>query len=150
MRTKALFAAILPIAFGLSACGSDPEPAEIDGSGFDTQADTSVAYPEAPLNARGTIDYQGSYSQRGSDGAGRTITLGANDGYTIRNADGTETSGTFNWYSDNSRILIQEDGENQVYAVADGYLYRLSDENAPLNGAPTSDTAYTRIDSPGG
>ena len=144
MNTKIYLAALAPLAIALAGCGGDAAEPTVDDTTTATQADATVAYPEAPLDARGMLDYQGTYSMNAADGTTRSITLGPDDTYTIANADGTNSTGTFNWYSDNSRILIKENGENQVYAVADGYLYRLADENAPLNGTVTADMAYSR------
>lgn len=149
MNTRILLASLAPIALGLAACGgNDTAEPTVDDTAATTPADTAVAYPEAPLDARGSVDYAGTYTQKAADGTTRSIVLGPDDGYTITNADGSTSTGTFNWYSDNSRILIKEGGTNEVYAVADGYLYRLADENAPLNGAVTAGNAYTKVNTP--
>ena len=149
MRTirTALFAA--PLALALAACG-DTDTAETELAEGPSPAnvelpDVPVTYPEVPLNARSTVDYQGTYSQTTPQGQ-RMVTLGDDDTYVMRDETGAETRGTFNWYSDNSRILIREDGETQVYAIADGALYRMADENAPTTGPMTAEQAYMRDD----
>ena len=150
------FAAAAPLALALAACGGSDEtaaPAD-DGMATTTSANTptmqpdGTAYPQVALDARSTVDYQGSYELREPDGRTSTLTLGDNDSYTMRGADGTESQGTFNWYSDNSRILIRENGETQVYAVADGALYRMRDENQSVENAANPGNAYMRVGDP--
>ncbi|WBY17238.1 hypothetical protein PF049_03500 [Erythrobacteraceae bacterium WH01K] len=147
MKTLTRLGLAAPLALALAACGGAETDERVvdDGTtaGVDVDVpEVDVEYPEVPVDARGTVDYQRTYTNAGSAGGASSITLGANDSYTMVGADGTETTGTFNWYSDNSRILIRENGESQVYAVADGALYRLADENADPNGARDAGTTY--------
>lgn len=146
---------LLAAPLALSACGDS----EVDDRVVDTGDSDAVEvnlpatqpdYPLVPADARSTVDYQGTYSQRTADGRERTIMLGEGDTFTMRDEDGVESSGTYNWYSDNSRILIKRNGENEVYAIADGALYRLADENAPTTGPFTEDAIYRRVVGPGG
>lgn len=154
MRTRIVLAAIATLSLGLAACG-DENPVDervVDTSGeVQTPADVElpnvpVERPEVAVDARNTVDYAGTYAQQTPDGGQRTITLNEDDTYTIRDASGVETSGTYNWYSDNSRILIREDGETQVYAIADGAIYRMADENAPTTGPMTDVQTYIRVE----
>ena len=144
-------------ALALAACSPEandpderivdtPDPNAVDVNLPATQPD----YPLVPADARSTVDYTGDYTQTTADGRQRTITLGENDTYTMRDEEGAETSGTFNWYADNRRILIRRDGENEVYAVAEGALYRLPDENASVSGERTEEQTYRRAIGPGG
>ena len=55
-----------------------------------------------------------------------------------------KTTGTFNWYLDNSRILIKENGEDMVFAIADGALYRLSGPGAAVEGPFTEGPGMAR------
>lgn len=145
-------------ALALAACGDNDnvderivDTAQTDPNAVDVNLPaTQPDYPLVPADARSTVDYAGTYSQRLPDGRERTITLGADDRYTIRDETGVETSGTYNWYSDNSRILIKRNGENEVYAIADGALYRLADENAPTTGTRSPETTFRRVVGPGG
>lgn len=153
MRLPHVLAAVAPMALALSACGGNDAaaPADTDTTTQPTATTTTAAagdFPVVPLDARSSVKYAGTYALTGADGTQTTVTLGDGDSYTIRNADGTETTGTFNWYSDNSRILIGSGAEKQVYAIADGALYRLADENVALDAAKTADMTYRRIADP--
>lgn len=157
MRIPIAFVAAAPLALALGACGDANEPddrivdtAETDPNAVDVNLPkVPVEYPEVALNARSTVDYQGEYSQRLPGGQSRTLTLRDDDVWVFRDESGRESTGTFNWYSDNSRILIPRDGENEVYAVADGALYRLPDENAPTSGPRTEEQTFRRVIGPG-
>jgi hypothetical protein len=151
--------AAAPFALTLAACDNDSEvpddrivdtpeagPNEVDVN----LPNVPVEYPEVAVNARETVDYAGDYSQTLPDGRSRTLTLGRDDTYTFRDESGAESRGTYNWYSDNSRILIRRDGANEVYAIADGALYRMTDENAPTTGRKTAEQTYRRVVGPGG
>lgn len=159
MQPRFTFALAATAALALAACNVEPnEPddrivdtAEADPNAVDVDLPrVPVEYPEVPVNARTSVDYAGSYAQTQRDGRTQTITLRDDDTYTLRDADGTETTGTYNWYSDNSRILIRRNGQNEVYAVADGALYRLPDENASTAGRRTEEQTYRRVVGPGG
>lgn len=159
MHARFTFALAATAAFGLAACDNEPDVpddrivpvTESDPNAVDVNLpDVPIEYPEVPVNARETVDYAGSYGQPQAGGGTRTITLREDDTYTIREPSGTETEGTFNWYADNSRILIRRDGENEIYAVADGALYRLPDENASTSGPRTEGQTYRRVIGPGG
>lgn len=155
MRRTYSTALLAGAALALAACGDGPDGRDADSAertaqGIDVELpEVPVEYPEVPLDARGTVDYAGTYSQRLGDGRERVIRLGEDDTFTMRDEDGVETSGTFNWYSDNSRILIRNGGDKQVFAVADGAIYRLADENAATDGPMTREQAYVRVIGPG-
>lgn len=156
MRLPLVLAAA-PIAFVLSACGDDTkvddrivDTAETDPNAVEVNLpDGQLDFPSVPANARTSVDYAGSYTQSLPGGGTRSITLADGDRYTIRDENGVESSGTYNWYADNSRILIKRDGRNEVYAVADGALYRLADKDAPTTGTMTEEMTYRRVVGPG-
>lgn len=159
MQPRFTFAFAAIAALALAACNSEPnEPddrivdtAEIDPNAVNVNLpDGAAEFPEVPVNARTSVNYQGEYSQSLPNGRSRTITLGANDRYTLRDESGAESAGTYNWYSDNSRILIRRNGETEVYAIADGALYRMADQNAPTTGPRTAEQTYRRVVGPGG
>ncbi|WP_379548369.1 hypothetical protein ACFCW2_04160 [Qipengyuania sp. DSG2-2] len=149
MKNPTRLALAAPLALALAACGggADADERVVDDGlteGVDVDVpEVDVEYPEVSVDARGTVNYQRTYTNTDAAGGTSTITLGADDSYTMTKADGTETSGTFNWYSDNSRILIREDGTSMVFGVADGALYRLADENADPNGPRTPENTFT-------
>ncbi|ANY19252.1 hypothetical protein A6F68_00723 [Tsuneonella dongtanensis] len=138
MKTRLMLAAAT--SFALAACGgakTEPAPADTTAA---TAPMAEATFPAVPTNARTSVKYEGSYSQTGADGKTSTLALGPNDSWTLTAADGTVTKGTYNWYSDNSRILIGDD----VYAIADGAVYKLADKNAPVTGPFTEDVTWRR------
>ena len=68
----------------------------------------------------------------------------------MRDENWVEPSRAYNWYDDNSRILIRTDDGNHVYAIADGAVYRMPDEQAPTTGTMTEQQTYRRVIGPGG
>ncbi len=152
MKHVTRMALAAPLALALAACGGNADTDERivdDGltEGVDVDVpEVDVNAPEVPVDARGTVDYEQTYTNTDAAGGTTSITLGPDDDYTMVKADGTETSGTYSWYSDNSRILIRENGENMVFAIAEGTLYRLADENADPNSGRAAETTYTASD----
>jgi uncharacterized lipoprotein NlpE involved in copper resistance len=140
-----------PLALALAACGdrtpADDAPNETAGVDVNLpQVDTR--FPSVAPNARTSVNYAGTYAQ--PIGAGqRSITLRTDDTYVMRDENGVETTGTYNWYADNSRILIKRDGRNEVYAIADGALYRMPDEQAPTTGTMTEEQTFRRVGAAG-
>ena len=154
MRNSIKLALTAPLVLALTACGDDAKEDEQAGNINGTIAapanvNLPAEMPAVAIDARSTVQYAGTYDQRTADGRTRSITLNANDSYTMRDENGVETTGTYNWYSDNSRILIGSGADKQVYAIADGALYQMADENTPTTGAMTADQAYFRSASAG-
>ena len=138
MKTRLMLAGAA--LFALAACGgakTEPAPADTTVAAAPAPAAT---FPSVPANARTSVKFEGTYSQTGADGKTSTLALGPNDSWTMTAADGTVTKGTYNWYSDNSRILIGED----VYAIADGAIYKLADKNAAVTGPFTEAVTWRR------
>lgn len=138
MKTRLMLAAAT--SFALAACGgakTEPAPADTTVAAAPAPAAT---FPAVPANARTAVKFEGTYSQTGADGKTSTLALGPNDSWTMTAADGTVTKGTYNWYSDNSRILIGE----EVYAIADGAIYKLADKNAAVTGPFTEAVTWRR------
>ncbi|MXP15468.1 hypothetical protein GRI44_11970 [Altererythrobacter confluentis] len=149
MRNSIKVAFAAPLALAISACGDkDAADQQVAAGGTETTAPVTTnapaQMPAVAADARTSVQYAGAYDQRLPDGRTRTITLNADDTYTVRDENGVETTGTYNWYSDNSRILIGTGANKQVYAIADGAIYQLADENTPVTGAMTADQAYFR------
>lgn len=140
-----------PLALALAACGdrTADEPAA-DTAGVDVNLpQVDPRFPSVAPDARTSVNYAGTYAQ--PVGAGeRSITLRTDDTYVMRDENGVESTGTFNWYDDNSRVLIRRDGKNEVYAIADGALYRMPDEQAPTAGPMTEEQTFRRVVGPGG
>lgn len=136
-------------SLALAACGSNkpaPEPTESAADAAAAAiAPAPTGFPTVPANARTAVKYQGSYSTTGADGKSSTLLLGEGDTWTMTGPDGKQTKGTFNWYSDNSRILIKNGDTTDVYAVADGAIYKLAGKDAPINGPMTEAMTWRRI-----
>src|SRR5215207_2599844 len=92
-----------------------------------------AALPTVAANARTTLQYAGTYSQVGADGKATTLKLNPDDTYEWSDAAGKVTKGTYSWYKDGSRILLDAAGGKAVYALADGAVYKLADKDAPVD-----------------
>ncbi|MCT2559970.1 copper resistance protein NlpE [Tsuneonella sp. YG55] len=152
MRLATALPLAAPLALALAACGdtAPADTADTDTAGVDVNLpQVDPRFPSVAPDARTSVNYAGTYAQPVGGGE-RAITLRTDGTYVMRDPDGTETSGTYNWYDDNSRILIKAGGENQVYAIADGALYRMPDENASTTGTMTEAQTYRRVIGPGG
>lgn len=130
-------------SLALAACGG----AKTDDATLAEADTTTMAKPAAPAtfpavatDARSTLKYEGTYTQAGADGTTSTLVLGPNDTWTMTAADGTKTNGTYNWYSDNSRILINDD----IYAIADGAVYKMASKDAAVTGPFTENVTWRR------
>lgn len=146
MRLMSAISFAAPLALALAACGdtAPADTADADTAGVDVNLpQVEPRFPSVAPNARTSVNYAGTYAQPIGNGE-RSITLRTDGTYVLRDPNGSETSGTYNWYADNSRILIKSNGENQVYAIADGALYRMPDENASTSGPMTEEQTYRR------
>lgn len=146
MRMITTLAILAPAALALSACGASEEEVTDTDFGMDSgnAATDSTEMPAVPANARSTVDFAGTYEQRSSDGRIRTVTLNTDDTYKMTDIEGVETTGTYSWYSDNSRILIKENGQNNVFAIADGAIYEMAGPDALTTGAMTEDQMFRK------
>jgi hypothetical protein len=146
---RLVFALVATVSATLAACSpKQPEPVATETSADAAAAAIETApkgFPAVPANARTTVKYQGTYSHLGADGKSTTLLLGPDDSWTMTDPDGKVTKGTFNWYSDNSRILIKDGDKTDVYAVADGVLYHLVGKDAPVSGPFTEDVTWRRV-----
>lgn len=126
---------ILPLAALalVSACNkAEPVPEAAEQATIDP-ARTPAALPTVAANARTSLKYAGAYSQVGADGAVSTLKLNTDDTYEWTDAPGKVTKGTFSWYKDGSRILLDAAGGKAVYALADGAVYKLANKDAPVD-----------------
>jgi hypothetical protein len=126
---------ILPLAALalVTACNkSEPVPEATAEAQADAVA-TPAALPTVGANARTTLKYAGAYSQVGADGKVTTLRLKPDDTYEWSDPAGKVTKGTFSWYKDGSRILLDQAGGKAVYAIADGAVYKLPNKDAPFD-----------------
>ena len=140
-----------PLVLALAACGGN-DAADTAEAGTETAAadvnlpQVEARFPSVAPDARTSVNYAGTYAQ--PVGAGqRSVTLRTDGTYTMRDENGVETSGSYNWYSDNTRILIKQGDQNMVYAIANGALYRMPDANAPTTGTMTEEQTWRRTGS---
>ncbi|MFC4294162.1 hypothetical protein ACFO0A_03710 [Novosphingobium tardum] len=135
---------LLPLAAlaMVSAC-SKPAPAPEATATADVAAATPVALPTVGPNARTTLNYAGTYQQVGADGKVTSLKLNKDDTYEWTDATGKVTKGSFSWYKDGSRILLDAGAGKAVYAIADGAVYKLADKDAPVD-ALTADQMWKR------
>lgn len=135
-------------SLALAACGGNKpadETAVTDATATTAAAPTAPAtFPAVPANARSAVKYEGTYTQTGTDGRTSTLVLGPNDTWTMTDAGGATTKGTYNWYSDNSRILIKNGDATDVYAIADGAVYKLANKDAAVTGPFTETVTWRR------
>ncbi len=146
MKNITRIALAAPLALALAACGGNKteDTATADGG---TEAASPMAagdYPSIGAEARTAVKYDGTYTQTAADGTTSSLTLNsADESYTMTDAAGVETSGNYNWYSDNSRILIKSGDETMVYGIADGVIYKMESADAPMT-AIGAENAYVR------
>ena len=144
MRTQFALVALAPLALGLAACGKKEETVTTpdDTTATATTAGTptiaATDFPAVAANARTSVQYAGTYT----NGA-NSLTLNTDDTYTLVR-DGKTSNGTFNWYSDNSRILIRDGGTTHVFAIANGALSKLASADAPTTGTMTAEQTWRR------
>lgn len=150
MRTLLLIA---PLAL-LAACNnSDSATATADATPADA---TATAAPEPALtvvaDAENTIDWTGTYTGTDASGATVSLTLNRGDTYSWSStpAGGTATTatGSFNWYRDGSRILLDDAGGNAIYAVGTGVIFKMANADAPTTGTMDRATALVRAAAP--
>lgn len=135
---------ILPLAMlaAVSACKKEA-PAAPEATTEAAATPAAAAMPAIATDARKTLQFAGSYAQTGADGKVTTLKLGADDSYEWTGADGKTVKGTYNWYKDGSTILLDAAGGKGVFAIADGAVYKLADNNAPRTGF-TANQMWTR------
>ncbi|HUQ13717.1 MAG TPA: hypothetical protein VM055_05515 [Novosphingobium sp.] len=146
MRLSLTLAVLAPAALtmGIAACSKPaPEATAEAGAEAGAEAEAPAPLPRVAANARTTLNYAGAYSQVDADGKVSTLKLGADDTYEWSDADGKVTKGTFTWYQDGSRILLDEGGGKAVYALADGVVYKLADKDAAVD-ALTAEQMWKR------
>lgn len=146
MNRRFAFALVTASSLALAACGGGKtETAQADAAATTAAAPAPAAtFPAVPANARTTVKFEGTYSQTGADGKTSSLALGPNDTWTMTAADGTVTKGTYNWYSDNSRILIKNGDATDIYAIADGAIYKMADKDAAVTGPFTEAVTWRR------
>jgi hypothetical protein len=152
----------LSLAALLSACGGSNEPggesaddfaSRINGSAptaagaQQTNAAPRPDLPQPAANGREGLAAGAAYVQASADG---TVTHGLTiqpDGSFELIENGQKTNGTYEWLPDGRRLRLNGVETRPIVLVADGALYRLTNENVPLDDL-TSDRMYTLNDAP--
>ncbi len=153
LSTPTTLALLAPLAL-LAACGKSETAAPAEATVIANTAAPATA-PEpamvAVANARTAVQWPGTYSGT-VGGASVNLTLNPDLSYswTSTPAAGTPTSvsGTFSWYRDGGRILLDAAAGKAIYAVGDGVLFKMADKDAPVTGPLARDTALVRTVAP--
>ena len=132
MRLSLTLAVLAPAALTMAVAACN-KPAPAPEATEEAAAEAPAPLPTVAANARTALNYAGTYSQVGADGKVTTLKLDTDDTYEWSGADGKVTKGTYTWYRDGSRILLDANGGKAVYALADGAVYKLADKDAPVD-----------------
>jgi hypothetical protein len=124
---------ILPLAALALVAGCNKAEPTPEATPTAAAVATPAALPTVSPNARTSLKYAGAYSQVGADGKVTTLRLNPDDTYEWSDPSGKVTKGTFSWYKDGSRILLDAAGGKAVYAIADGAVYKLASKDAPVD-----------------
>jgi hypothetical protein len=141
---------IAPLAL-LAACNNSADTA--DATGGDA-AVVAAAEPALTVvaDAENAIDWTGTYAGTDASGAALSLTLNRGDTYSWSStpAGGTATTatGTFSWYRDRSRILLDDAGGNAIYAVGTGAIFKLANADAVTTGNMDRASALVRAVAP--
>ena len=145
---------IAPLAL-LAACNNAAETA--DKGGDAATADAATAAPEPALtvvaDAENAIDWTGTYTGTDASGATVSLTLNRGDTYSMTTTTGggvagAPVTGSFNWYRDGSRILLDDAGGNAIYAVGTGVIFKMANADAPTTGTMDRASALVREAAP--
>lgn len=148
--------ALAPLAL-LAACNSGADTADTT-TNTDVAADGSggVAMPEPAMtvvtDAENAIDWTGTYAGTAADGAAVSLTLNRGDTYswtsTAAGGQPTTATGSFSWYRDGSRVLLDDAAGGAIYAVGTGVVFKLASNAAPITGTMDRATALVRAVAP--
>ncbi len=141
---------IAPLAM-LAACNNGADSANATGGDV-----TAVAAAEPALtvvaDAENTIDWTGTYAGTDASGTAMSLTLNRGDTYSWSStpAGGTATTatGSFSWYRDGNRILLDDAGGNAIYAVGTGVIFKMANADAPTTGTMDRASALVRAAAP--
>lgn len=161
MRSPALAIALLP-ALALAACNNSSDKGEnaddfaarVNGSGGSADAvpqasapdaaqeATLAALPRAAESGRSAADFGAQFTNMGADGSESALTINR-DGTFELTENGRTVSGDYEWLADGQRIRLRGVEFRPIVVVAaDGSLYRLSNEDVPIDDI-SPDRHYT-------
>lgn len=138
------------LALTLAACGSGTDntdsaddfaarlngesaPAADGNRAVAKKAGSQAHLPQAAANGRDAIRTDVMYTNAAFGGGERGLQL-ANDGtFSLREEDGTTLSGSYEWLPDGRRLRLKGVESNPIVIVADGALYRVMNEDVPLD-----------------
>lgn len=145
---------IAPLAL-LAACNNADTATDTAGAAGASGSATATAEPAMTVvaDAENTIDWTGTYT--GTDASGATVSLTLNTGDTFSMTSttgggvaGAPVNGSFSWYRDGNRILLDAAGGGAIYAVGNGALFRMANAEAPTTGPMDRTTALIRAAAP--
>lgn len=138
--------ALAPFAL-LAACGGSNDAATADQTATVEAPVAAEPAMTATDNARTAVQWAGAYTGAEA-GAAVTLTLNPDSTYALSKtpAGGTATvtNGTFSWYRDGGRVLLDDAGGKAVYAVGDGVIFKMADKDAATTGTLPRETALIR------
>jgi|GEM_PF-5045278 len=150
---KLLFPVLASLPLLLAACGSNDDGESADDFagrlGGGSAANSGVGQPVNPALAdlpqpapdgKEAVSYETSYVQQAPGGGQDGLTI--NEDGTFRLVEGGKiTEGTWDWLPDGKRLRLNEVDYRPIVLIADGAIYRLTNENVPLNDL-TPDRMY--------
>ena len=149
-RRFAFAASLIPIAILLSGCGSKgngesaADYANKIGNADATPAASSAAaakLPKPTADGKKAIAFTTPYTQvDSSTGARRGLTINP-DGTFELVENGQAVHGTYQWLPDGKRLRLNGVAERPIVLIANGAIYRLTNENVPLDDL-TPDRMY--------
>lgn len=150
MRRSFVVAALAAsLALPLAACGSRNQgdnaqsyANKIGGPASPAATTPAAALPQAAPNGKKAVSYASPYSQVDPEtGVKRGLTINQ-DGTFELVENGQTTRGTYTWLPDGKRLRLNGVTERPIVLVANGALYRLTNENVPLDDL-TPDRMYS-------
>lgn len=130
-------AVLVPLCLALVACGKR-EPAE-SPEDFAARLKGTAIQPSNPANlsavaenGKAAIKTSQTYSQKGPDGTVNGLQF-KTDGTFMLHEDGKTVQGTYEWLPDGKRLRLKGVEKRPIVLIANGALYRMTNEQVPLD-----------------
>ena len=151
--------AFLVFPLALAACGSNEQgesaddfAARLDGAsaaeagaandGAGQPVNPQLAnLPKVAANGQQAVRFDSDYVNTAADGSTSGLSIYQNGTFRLVE-NGQLTEGRYEWLPDGKRLRLNGVGFRPIVLVADGALYRMTNENVPLNDV-TPDRMYS-------